>query len=96
MQLYQWNIFGKGLVNAAYEVFVAHIGPLYLVPVVIWIAVTFRQGDWDLLLQDSASPRRITRLSQAPRLHKVKNPKDEAAFAEASADTRPGNLCSEV
>jgi hypothetical protein len=48
--LFQSEGCSKWLVNAAHEVFVAHIGPLFLAPVVIWIAVGFRRGDWSTML----------------------------------------------
>lgn len=44
--LYQWTGFSRSLLNAAHEVFVTYIGPFFLVPVFIWVAVCFRREDW--------------------------------------------------
>jgi hypothetical protein len=54
--LYQWSGFPKALVNAAHEVFVGYVGPLFLMPIIIWVAVAFRGGDWAGILMQGKKP----------------------------------------
>jgi hypothetical protein len=43
--LFQWDSFGKRIVDSLYQIFVVYLGALFVVPMFIWVGVTFRRGD---------------------------------------------------
>jgi hypothetical protein len=54
--LFQFGPAERRVVKALYEVFVGYLGASYAVPVLLWIAVTFRREDWTRLFGQPGAP----------------------------------------
>ncbi len=49
--LFVLNPFWETVLNFAYDIFVFRLGSSFVIPIFIWILVTFRREDWKLLMQ---------------------------------------------